>query len=64
MSNHDLKPLHYSNTTITQNPENTSGINVFALVDEQSTQSPQQTEEVSRTVPVVPQTVSSGGSSY
>ena len=64
MSNHDLKPTDYSNTILVQNDDNASVVSIFPLINEELTETPQQTEEVQRSVPAVPQTVSGGGSGY
>ena len=64
MSNHDLKPTDYSNTVLVQNDDNASVVSIFPLVNEESAQTPQETQEIPRSAPAVPQTVSGGGSGY
>lgn len=69
MSNTDLKPTDYSNTIVKQNLQSASVVSIFPLVIEENNQNTEnmnvvsETDEV-KTQPTVPQTVSSGGSSY
>ena len=64
MSNHDLKKTDYSNTVMAQNPGNASAVSIFPLSSEESSQNVASESNENRPQPTVPQTVSSGGSSY
>lgn len=64
MSNHDLKPIDFSNVVVIQNPNNASVVSIFPLVGTEP-EIEMQTENIDiSSSPTVPQTTSVGGSSY